>query len=265
LGRFGALAIVTSLGARLLPAACLGWGHTDAQGEVLMGTCHTRTRGSPAFLGRRPLCGFTLLELLIAIAIVVILMGILLGTVATSRDRAKESVCISNLHQLYLALSMYASDNGGRRPLLLSELVPTYTPRELLLCPADSYGGYATTYALAEAPYMDGRTPWPVDPAAPTSYLYVRSHFPDSYWPRLAARADTACVVCWLHGRAVHTEGGDAMKSPPWYAGRAIRLHFDGSVTADSIRAVGNIGTRGEFGVTWTTLFDPTLRPGEAP
>jgi len=232
-------------------------------GRGPVSTYHTPTRGIPAFLGRRPLCGFTLLELLIAIVIVAILIGTVLGTVAISRDRARQSVCMSNLHQLYLALSMYVSDNGGRRPLLLSELVPTYTSRELLLCPADSYGGYATTYALAGAPYMGGRTSWPVDPAAPTSYLYVRSHFADSSWPKLAARADTACVVCWLHGRAVYTEGGDAMNMPPSYTGRAIRLHFDGSVTVDSIRTVGNIGTRGEFGVSWATLFDPTVAPEE--
>lgn len=52
----------------------------------------------------------TLLELLIVLAMVVVLAAILFPVFQAGRRMAHRSVCISNLHQAYLALMMYSDD-----------------------------------------------------------------------------------------------------------------------------------------------------------
>jgi len=65
---------------------------------------------------RRAECGFTLVELLVVMAILAVLVT---ATVTVSRSlilRAKESSCMSNMRNIGLALQLYAGDNGGRYP-----------------------------------------------------------------------------------------------------------------------------------------------------
>lgn len=59
---------------------------------------------------------FTLIELLTVIAIIGILASILIPTVASVRESARASVCISNLRQVGLAANIYALDNRDRLP-----------------------------------------------------------------------------------------------------------------------------------------------------
>lgn len=58
--------------------------------------------------------GFTLLELLVVIAVIAILAGLLLPALAGVKARGHSASCKSNLKQLQLAWGMYADDNGGR-------------------------------------------------------------------------------------------------------------------------------------------------------
>lgn len=61
---------------------------------------------------RRENRGFTLIELLVVTAIVAILASFLVPAIAKAKDRAKQLTCLSNLHQLGLAVHMYGSDFG---------------------------------------------------------------------------------------------------------------------------------------------------------
>jgi len=58
-------------------------------------------------------CAFTLIELLIVIAIIAILAALLLPTLGRSKSTAQRIRCVSNLHQLGLATQMYWEENSG--------------------------------------------------------------------------------------------------------------------------------------------------------
>lgn len=59
---------------------------------------------------------FTLIELLVVIAIIALLVGILLPALGRARENARQTVCLSNLRQMSLAMSTYANDYKAWMP-----------------------------------------------------------------------------------------------------------------------------------------------------
>ena len=64
----------------------------------------------------RKRAGFTLVELLVVLAIIAILVGLLVSAFAAARRSSQSTACISNLRQLHTAFQLYASANDDRVP-----------------------------------------------------------------------------------------------------------------------------------------------------
>jgi prepilin-type N-terminal cleavage/methylation domain-containing protein/prepilin-type processing-associated H-X9-DG protein len=60
--------------------------------------------------------GFTLIELLVVIAIIGILAAMLLPALNKAREKGRCAVCVSNLHQISIAIHLYTDDNNGYMP-----------------------------------------------------------------------------------------------------------------------------------------------------
>lgn len=73
-------------------------------------------------MGRRP--GVTLIEVIVATAIIAILIGLLLAAVIQVRAMAARTKCANNHRQVVLAVHHYAADHNGRIPSTLSTLWP---------------------------------------------------------------------------------------------------------------------------------------------
>jgi prepilin-type N-terminal cleavage/methylation domain-containing protein/prepilin-type processing-associated H-X9-DG protein len=69
--------------------------------------------------------GFTLVELLVVIAIIAILAALLLPVVAKSKEHGKSAACLSNLHQVGLALQLYTHDSENKMPVMYDALFGT--------------------------------------------------------------------------------------------------------------------------------------------
>jgi len=101
--------------------------------------------------------GFTLVELLIVIAIITLLIAIALPIMTRVREKARQTACMGNLHSIQLAIRMYRIDEGaypgpydpvsGRGGM--NALYPQYLEsRNALICPSDRTNTqrYVTAY-----------------------------------------------------------------------------------------------------------------------
>lgn len=111
--------------------------------------------------------GFTLIELLVVIAIIGLLGSIVLVSVNSARRKARDARRKGDLHQISLALEMYASEYGGY-PSSAWPNVNYIIPRSLAL----------------EPKMANFITPMPVDPIAggvcyDNQYLYISNVYND--------------------------------------------------------------------------------------
>jgi prepilin-type N-terminal cleavage/methylation domain-containing protein len=61
---------------------------------------------------------FTLIELLVVIAIIAILAALLLPTLSRAKERGRTALCLSNLHQMGVALQLYVDENHNHLPVM---------------------------------------------------------------------------------------------------------------------------------------------------
>jgi prepilin-type N-terminal cleavage/methylation domain-containing protein len=74
--------------------------------------------------------GFTLVELLVSIAVITLLAGLLFPAVQTAREAARRASCANNLHQIGISIEQH---------LVAHRTIPEYelcAPLETLACPS---------------------------------------------------------------------------------------------------------------------------------
>jgi prepilin-type N-terminal cleavage/methylation domain-containing protein/prepilin-type processing-associated H-X9-DG protein len=111
---------------------------------------------------RRPTCdrAFTIVELLVTITIIGLLAALLLPALGRSKEQAKLTHCLSNLHQVGAAFEMYRDDQGDR------------FPEQAIDWTAWQYGGGDPSWTKLQTVYPD------VDLVAATNrplWIYIRT------------------------------------------------------------------------------------------
>ncbi len=163
---------------------------------------------------------FTLIELLVVVAIIAILAGMLLPALAKAKAASHRARCLSNLHNVGLAMLMYSEDTGG------------YIPR----------GNY-TPWFLAYMPYMpEGGTK--------KDFRNVRIYFCPAYPNKDAKKTQviTYVVNAWTFSSPTDPTGSEL--TVPSKLDRFVR-------PSDSAHLADN--ENGSWRPIVTGLQDPTL------
>ncbi len=179
----------------------------------------------------------TLLELLVVVAIVAILSSLGLKVFAQAKRRAKSITDVSNMRQLYAAVTMYENDQDGQAPEILP-LVMTYIKDEHVFS--------SVLDPRKQNPLKAGWNPSPCgainDPRSPyrVSYAYLRASMPETapsgdkfdygYWRAtpdagMLASPWIGDIVEWMHDPNDDSDQGPVMKGP------IDRVNMDGSYT----------------------------------
>jgi len=205
--------------------------------------------------------GFTLVEILVVIGIIVILLAITVPVAMRLTAGNRVMACEGNMHRLYQALKMYRLDEGGFPPYTYTPATNTIHGRGLLTladlgylksthslrCPlddADYAVGYGPSDFVIDAPYAytadDPLSYQWIDPDAvtataipPFKYLTDRGVAPaDRDFDRIPKHGQgslyqpddtTLLTYCQFHRKTI-TEGGRPQYLALFYDGRVDRV-----------------------------------------
>ena len=115
--------------------------------------------------------GFTLVELLVVVAIIAVLIAILLPSMRKAREAARTVVCQSNLRQQMLLLIQYTADDRGYFPITYATYRKQFwaesTYRQVFGKPATSPAavGNLADPDHKSSPYVCPMDPYPWAPA----------------------------------------------------------------------------------------------------
>jgi prepilin-type N-terminal cleavage/methylation domain-containing protein len=144
--------------------------------------------------------GFTLLELLVVVAIICLLAAILFPVFARIRENARRASCLSNLKQISLGVLQYRQDNddkivmvnGGTTGKWLDVYLPYIQDQRVFLCPsaypqrtAPKLSAYDTDYNSNRIVYggVGVGTSWPIFAVCDESAtMFIMDGYGNSTW-----------------------------------------------------------------------------------
>jgi prepilin-type N-terminal cleavage/methylation domain-containing protein/prepilin-type processing-associated H-X9-DG protein len=127
---------------------------------------HARMSSTVA-VWRRASTGFTLVELLVVVAIIALLLGVLLPALAQARDVARTTKCLANMRNMEVAHWMYMSEHDGR--FVQVGLGHQGTHEKLEIAWINTLEDYYGSALLARSP-MDNSPYWPPDQGGSGAY-----------------------------------------------------------------------------------------------
>jgi prepilin-type processing-associated H-X9-DG protein/prepilin-type N-terminal cleavage/methylation domain-containing protein len=184
---------------------------------------------------------FTLIELLLVIAVIAILASLLLPALKRAKDQASRIKCSGNQKQITVANNMYIDDNNGRFPkyctVWFTYLIPYIAPeckseyeyrishkeKMLFHCPnattEDSWTGNSYYYSYGRNEHMSSDEPlvsyptWFVQKITRVSYpsnamTLLDAAFPNIYDPtkNLSFRHSTGINICFVDGHCDYSK-----------------------------------------------------------
>lgn len=102
--------------------------------------------------------GFTLIELLVVIAIIGILSSVVLASLNTARQKARDARRVSDIKQIQLALELYADDNSGNYPGDIYAASGSLAPNYMAKIPTDPLNQTNYLFASKNNEYHLGAT-----------------------------------------------------------------------------------------------------------
>ncbi|HOW71983.1 MAG TPA: prepilin-type N-terminal cleavage/methylation domain-containing protein [Phycisphaerae bacterium] len=150
---------------------------------------------------------FTLIEVLVVVAIIALLLAILMPSLSRVRQQSISATCLSSHHQIGVALTMYANRNRGYLPPQNTDLIewvpdPTRLAFEkelgrnnyhkVLFCPNDD---------IMRDPEVEKRPPWPPGHVYGTTVYRIGYYYlgnPTWRNPANPSDASPSADVMWL-------------------------------------------------------------------
>lgn len=162
---------------------------------------------------------FTMIELLVVVAIIALLGAISFSVFSRVRQLGYRSTCQSNLHQISLAMQQYVQDNNGRYPLIFdptmgwwSDSIKVYVHNDAIFrCPI-----YGSPEDVRSYPYFGGGTSYFYN----TWRLNDRLNFSTRHESSLPPSSQTWLNFCAMPDTSETHEGVDVSSS----CGRTLHL-----------------------------------------
>jgi prepilin-type N-terminal cleavage/methylation domain-containing protein len=133
--------------------------------------------------------GFTLVEMLVVIAVIAILAALLLPAISAAKRKAQRTVCVHNLRQINLGIRMYADDSRDASPtpsgagLTSTNIITLYSGYKALMKNYVGLNGASSSRdKLFQCPADTFYPNWIVAVVPPPYYFVQKSLYDDPSW-----------------------------------------------------------------------------------